>query len=392
MPDQHSSAVESIDLLNSLDAVATLLKVACDLSGLKFAAVAEVSAERWIACAVHDRLDYGLTVGTELELEATFCDHVRSSHDAVIIADVAQDATYCDHPLPQRYGWKSYLSLPVFRPNGTFFGTLCGFDRQPAPLLEQPAVIGSLEGFARLLGELIAREEQRRDEAPGPRGEADLQALHDQLLVLFEQDLQRPLHALASAANEGVEQLPAAQRWQAEARRLARRSAEAADFVRARLGHGPLLKPTAVEGMNGHIEALVASLRGRYPDPVFHTALPTLPATVRLDLPRLLQALEALLDYTANQTASGQIIHLSGEIRERAYLLKVEGPGTPMQPDAPVQSFRPVLVPSATGSPAGLALGLYLAREIVRGHGGSLTARTLDGRQHFTLTLPTALD
>ena len=147
----------------------------------------------------------------------------------------------------------------MFRPNGTFFGTLCGFDRQPAPLLDQPAVIGSLEGFARLLGELIAREEQRRDEAPGPRGEADLQALHDQLLVLFEQDLEQPLHALAAA--EGIEQLPVTQRWQAEARRLARRSAEAADFVRARLGHGPLLKPTAVAGMNGHIEALVASLR-----------------------------------------------------------------------------------------------------------------------------------
>ncbi|MDR6232468.1 sensor histidine kinase [Pseudomonas oryzihabitans] len=258
-------------------------------------------------------------------------------------------------------------------------------------MLDQPAVIGSLEGFARLLGELIAREEQRRDEAPGPRGEADLQALHDQLLVLFERDLEQPLHALA-AATEGIEQLPVAQRWQAETRRLARRSAEAADFVRARLGHGPLLKPTAVEGMNGHIEALVASLRGRYPDPVFHTTLPTLPATVRLDLPRLLQALEALLDYTANQTAPGQVIRLSGEIRERAYLLEVEGPGTPMQPGVPAQSFRPVLVPPATGTPAGLALGLYLAREIVRGHGGSLTARLLDGRQHFTLTLPTALD
>lgn len=392
MPNQPSSAVESIELLNSLDAVATLLRVACDLSGLKFAAVAEVSAERWIACAVHDRLDYGLTVGTELELEATFCNHVRSSHDAVIITDVDQDPSYCDHPLPQRYGWKSYLSLPVFRPNGTFFGTLCGFDRQPAPLLEQPVVIGSLEGFARLLGELIAQEEQRRDETPGPRGEGDLQALHDQLLVLFEQDLQQPLHALALAAGAWVEQLPAALGWRAEAQRLARRSAEAADFVRARLGHGPLLKPTVVDGVNAHIEALVANLGVRYPAPIFQTALPTLPATVRLDLPRLLQALEALLEYAARRTAPGQAIRLSGEIKERAYILQVDSPDAPPEPGELAQRCQPVLVPSAAGTPAGLALELYLAQEITRGHGGSLTVRTLNGRQHFTLILPTALD
>ncbi|MDR6232467.1 hypothetical protein [Pseudomonas oryzihabitans] len=118
MPDQHSSAVESIELLDSLDAVATLLKVACDLSGLKFAAVAEVSAERWIACAVHDRLDYGLPVGTELDLEATFCNHVRSSHDAVIIADVAQDAAYCDHPLPNATAGRAICRYRCSAPTG----------------------------------------------------------------------------------------------------------------------------------------------------------------------------------------------------------------------------------------------------------------------------------
>ncbi|MEH3024345.1 MAG: GAF domain-containing protein [Pseudomonas oryzihabitans] len=392
MPSQTSSATDSIELLTSLDAVTTLLRVACDISGLKFAAVAEVSEQRWIACAVHDRMDYGLTVGTELELEATFCNHVRSSHDPVLIADVARDPSYCDHPLPQLYGWKSYVSLPVFRPNGTFFGTLCGFDAAPTPSLDQPAILGTLEGFARLLGELIAREEQRRDETAGLRGDVELHALREQLLVLFEEDLQRPLQRLSQTVDELADQLPAARQWQAEARRLARRSAEGADFVRARLGHGPLLRPVLADGVNERLEGLIAELAARHPDRRFTTALPALPAALRLDLPRVLQALEAVLEHGVAGTAAGDAIHLQGELRERAYRLQVESSGAPLDPTALTSLFQPTLATPAANGRRGLALELYLAQEIVRGHGGILTARTQDGRNCLTLTLPTALD
>ncbi|KUM34161.1 GAF domain-containing protein [Pseudomonas sp. EpS/L25] len=392
MPSQTSSAIESIELLASLDAITTLLRVVCDLSGLKFAAVAEVSEQRWTACAVHDRLDYGLAVGTELELEATFCSHVRSSHDPVIIADVAQDPAYCDHPLPQLYGWGSYVSLPVFRPNGTFFGTLCGFDRVPAPLLAQPSTIVTLEGFARLLGELIAHEEQRRDETPGPRSDSDLQALREQLLALLDDDLHRPLQRLSHAAAAWAEQLPAVHPWQAEARQLARRSADGADFVRARLGHGPLLKPTLVNGVNEAFEALIGELVVRCPDRRFSTALPASPGALRLDLPHLLRALEAVLEFGVAGSAPGGVIHLQGEIKERTYRLQVEYPGPPLEAATLPQLFQPRLVTSGTDASPRLEVGLYLAQEIVRGHGGVLTARTQDGRNRLTLTLPTALD
>ncbi|WP_133859329.1 MULTISPECIES: GAF domain-containing protein [Pseudomonas] len=389
MPSQLSSTVESIELLASLDSVAALLRVVCDVSGLGVATVAEVTEQRWIACAVEDRIAFGLQPGAELDLESTLCNHVRSSHDAVIISDVTQNPTYCDHPAPGLYGWKSYLSVPVFRPNGTFFGTLCAFDPQPAPLLEQRPVIATLDGFARLLGELLAREEQRREESPGPRGDLDLTPLREQLLVLLEEDLQHPLQALAKDAPVDASQ---AQRWQTEARRLAERSAAAADFVRVRLGHGLPLKPALVAGANERLLDLLARLQTRFPDQTLGSELPELPAALRLDLPRLLQAVEALLEWVASRNPAGGTLLLRGVLDERCYRLAVESRTAVVEPATLNQVFQPLLTQADSEQPARLDLGLYLAQEIARGHGGSLVARLEAGHLRFLLTLPTALD
>ena len=389
MPSQPSSTVESVELLTSLDSVAALLRVVCDISGLGVATVAEVTEQRWIACAVEDRIAFGLQPGAELDLESTLCNHVRSSHDAVIISDVTQNPTYCDHPAPGLYGWKSYLSVPVFRPNGTFFGTLCAFDPQPAPRLEQRPVIDTLDGFARLLGELLAREEQRREASPGARGDRDLTPLREQLLVLLEEDLQRPLQALAKEASADAAQ---AQRLQAEAQRLAERSAAAADFVRVRLGHGLPLKLTLVEGVNERLTNLLATLQARFPDQTLGSELPELPAAVRLDLPRLLQAMGALLEWVASRNPAGGTLLLRGELDERCYRLAVESRTAVVDPGSLSQVFQPALTEATPEQPARLELSLYLAQEVARGHGGSLVARLDDGRLRFLLTLPTALD
>lgn len=389
MPSQLSSTVESIELLASLDSVAALLRVVCDVSGLGVATVAEVTEQRWIACAVEDRIAFGLQPGAELDLESTLCNHVRSSHDAVIISDVTQNPTYCDHPAPGLYGWKSYLSVPVFRPNGTFFGTLCAFDPQPAPLLEQRPVIATLDGFASLLGELLAREEQRREESPAPRGDLDLTPLREQLLVLLEEDLQHPLQALAKDAPVDASQ---AQRWQTEARRLAERSAAAADFVRVRLGHGLPLKPALVAGANERLLDLLVRLQTRFPDHTLGSELPELPAALRLDLPRLLQAVEALLEWVASRNPAGGTLLLRGVLDERCYRLAVESRTAVVEPATLNQVFQPLLTQADSEQPARLDLGLYLAQEIARGHGGSLVARLEAGHLRFLLTLPTALD
>ena len=81
-----------------IDAVPTILEVVCRTTGMGFAAVARVTEDRWVACAVRDEIDFGLEPGGELKVETTICDEIRDSRQPIIIDDVAEDRSYCGHP------------------------------------------------------------------------------------------------------------------------------------------------------------------------------------------------------------------------------------------------------------------------------------------------------
>src|ERR1051325_8481941 len=86
-----------------IDAVPTILEVVCRTTGLGFSAVARVTEDRWIACAVRDEIAFGLQPGGELQIETTICDETRDNGVPVIIDNVAEDEVYCSHPTPQMY-------------------------------------------------------------------------------------------------------------------------------------------------------------------------------------------------------------------------------------------------------------------------------------------------
>jgi hypothetical protein len=46
-----------------IDAVPTILEVVCRTTGMGFAAVARVTEERWVACALRDEIAFGLEPG-----------------------------------------------------------------------------------------------------------------------------------------------------------------------------------------------------------------------------------------------------------------------------------------------------------------------------------------
>ena len=90
-----------------------------------FAAVARVTEDRWIACAVRDEIGFGLAAGGELKVETTICDEIRSSGQPVVIDHVAGEEAWCQPPTPALDGFQSYISMPTFLVGGAFFGTLC---------------------------------------------------------------------------------------------------------------------------------------------------------------------------------------------------------------------------------------------------------------------------
>jgi GAF domain-containing protein len=73
---------------------------------------------------VRDEIAFGLTAGGELKLETTICHEIRQSGQAVVIDNVADDIAYCGHHTPAKYGFQSYISMPIILADGSFFGSL----------------------------------------------------------------------------------------------------------------------------------------------------------------------------------------------------------------------------------------------------------------------------
>ena len=124
-----TDAIESDVAALAHDAeILAILDDVCRLTGMGFAAVARVTETQWVACQVLDRIEFGMRPGDELDIATTVCDDVRKCGHEIVIDDVASDHHWRTHPMPVIYGFKSYVSLPLVMPDGSFFGTLCALD------------------------------------------------------------------------------------------------------------------------------------------------------------------------------------------------------------------------------------------------------------------------
>lgn len=123
-----------VEAIGRMPMVPKILEVICRTTGMGFSAVARVTEDKWVACGVRDEIEFGLKPGGELKLETTICHEIRQSGQGVIIDHVDTDKLYCHHHTPAMYGFQSYISIPIKRQDGSFFGTLCAIDPRPHKL------------------------------------------------------------------------------------------------------------------------------------------------------------------------------------------------------------------------------------------------------------------
>jgi signal transduction histidine kinase len=139
-----------VEAIERIDVIPKILAAVSALTGHGFVAVARVTQEHWITCAVLDKVDFGLKPGDELDVETTLCREVRFAKEMVVIDHASNDEHYSGHPTPAQYGFESYISVPIVLPDGEFFGTLCSLDKMPARLKDSVAPL-SLALFADLI-------------------------------------------------------------------------------------------------------------------------------------------------------------------------------------------------------------------------------------------------
>ena len=184
-----------IQILAGSDLVGTILETVMLATNMRFAAVARVTADRWVACRTVDEVNFGLAEGDEIEIQSTFCQSVRETSNKVLFNDTATDDVYGNHPIAAKFGIVSYASIPIYRSDGSFFGTLCAIDTEPRNI-KHPRAVAMLEMFADIIGRSLETEEQLEAEKRLAEQERELARIQEEFVAVLGHDLRNPVAAL----------------------------------------------------------------------------------------------------------------------------------------------------------------------------------------------------
>jgi signal transduction histidine kinase len=375
-----------------IDVVPTMLEVICRVTGMGFSAIARVTEDRWIACAVLDKIAFGLTPGGELEIRTTICNEIRQSGELVVIDHVAEDDVFRDHATPCMYGFQSYISVPIYRPGGRFFGTLCAIDPKPARI-NTPETIGMFKLFAELIGfHLDAQDRLAASEAAllDARQAAELR---DQFIAVLGHDLRNPL----ASVDAGVTML---QRTAADAKAttilgLMRKSVvrmtglidNILDFARGQLGGGIPVDRIPDAKLADALSQVVAELRTAWPDRVIETHF-ALNGPIVCDSARVAQLFSNLLANALTHGDPSRPVRAEARTEVGTFELSVANHGTPIPAEAAARLFQPFTRASERAGEQGLGLGLHIASEIARAHAGTLHLASTPDETRFTFRMP----
>ena len=386
------TAAADIATIGQISAVPAILQVIREMTGMRFAAVARVTEDSWTACAVLDQLDFGLKVGGELDVATTLCHEIRAAHVSVVIDKASEDPLYRDHHTPRLYQFESYISVPVFRTDGRFFGTICALDPKPAEL-KSSAIQTTMESFARLLSLQIEAEETLQLTEQALYKERQTAELREQFIAVLGHNLRNPLFAISAAAEMLQRKFPnpasdkLVQHILTSNRRAAQLVDDVLDFARGRLGNGIPVSIKPCSDLADALQHVISEIQGVHPHRHIRVSIGDLTG-IHCDRERVAQLLSNLL---ANAVTHGDIkgdVEITARVDQGALMLAVKNQG--QIPDEVLPHlFQPYSRPTRDTPQAGLGLGLYIASQIAQSHGGRLhVASTAQHGTLFTFSLP----
>ena len=387
----ESDTAADIAAIQSMSSVPTILEAVSALTGLRFVCIARVTDDSWTNCAVLDKIGFGLKVGDGLDLATTLCEVVMDTGRLVVIDNVSEDETYRDHHTPRLYGFQSYISIPVLRPDGSYFGTLCGLDPIAANL-SNTATIASLTLFAQLITKHLETEARLSQSQLALVGERETSELREQFIAVLGHDLRTPLGSILLGA-ELLEKEPLSERARGVVMRM-RRSAhrmaalvnDVVDFTRGRMGGGIAVDLQAYTCLVSPLTQVVEELRGAHPARDIEMDF-TFGSPVQCDVQRIQQLLANLLHNALVYGDPSEPVQVRGASQNGIFELSITNRGPAMSQATIDQLFKPFWRASAHASNEGLGLGLFIVSEIARSHGGDLHVASTDDSTRFTFRL-----
>lgn len=223
--------------------------------------------------------------------------------------------------------------------------------------------------------------------------EKEAAEFREHFISVLGHDLRNPLASIKSGlrmlAKEPLSEKAAGivSLMDGSADRMANLISDVMDFARARLSGGIPIQRTDGAGLESELLQVVNELRASHPrreiftDIVLHAAVPCDPA-------RIGQMLSNLLGNALAHGAKDQPVRMRAFSSPEVLEVSVSNGGKPIPSDVQARLFQPFFRGELTGQKEGLGLGLYIASEIAKSHGGTLTVTSDDDLTTFAFQMP----
>ena len=380
-----------IERLANSPLVGTILETVMLATRMRFAGVARVTADRWIACRTVDEINFNIREGDEIEIGSTFCQTVRETSEMIIFGDAGSDRLYRDHPIAMAFGIVSYASVPIFRADGSFFGTLCAIDAE-AKDIKNPRTVAMLQMFADLIGRSLETEERLEAQEQLVEHERKLSRIQEEFTAILGHDLRNPVAALKAGVRR-LENEPVTDRgrqllglMQASLQRMHELVENMMLHAKSRLGGGISILAQPDAPLADAIAQVVAEIRIAAPEHQIELDLDFAGPT-NCDAARLAQAVSNLVSNAIMHGAPGTPVAVRGRSGQGELTIAVANRGDAIPEDTRQALFLPFHRGNASEA-SGLGLGLHVAASIAQAHGGTLSVTCEDGTTTFSLSVP----
>ncbi|WP_423820428.1 GAF domain-containing sensor histidine kinase [Salinimicrobium sp. TIG7-5_MAKvit] len=376
-----------------MSVVPQLLEVVCRTTKMGFAAIARVTDDRWVTCATHDLISFGLTPGDELDVETTLCHEVHQNRKAVVIDNVANDTSYCNHHTPKIDGLQSYISVPVYRKNGEFFGTLCAIDPNPQEI-NTPEITTMFQLYAELISFHLDAVEKIKLSEDNLKEEKEIAQLRDQFIAILGHDLKNPIATMRMSADILLKMskeeftLRNAALIKSTSYRMQALIENILDFARGQMGEGIILeKEKHNNSLEEMLKQVIKEMKVLAPDReiIFSCKLDH---EVNCDKNRIGQLLSNLLGNAHEHGNAEALIKVEASTNDHHFKLKVSNSGEKISDEALTHLFQPFYREGEDTNKKGLGLGLFIASEIAKAHHGELTVSSNKQETAFVLEIP----
>ena len=246
--------------------------------------------------------------------------------------------------------------------------------------------------FADLIASHLDAQERLELSETALMDERHTALLREQFVAVLGHDLRNPLNAIYTGT-QVLLKMPlddsassVAVMVQRSAARMAGLIDNLMDFARGRLGGGIPVSRIVERSLETILQQTIAEVRITSPnrsiDGDFKLSQP-----VVCDGPRIAQMLSNLLANALTHGDQQGPVRVNGRSDGKGFELSVSNLGKPIAPEDIARLFQPFSRASTGSIQRGLGLGLYIASEIARAHGGSLGVSSSADETRFTFRM-----